>query len=215
MVLAFADGAALAQGGTGDLEVQVVQGPVPVTPPTSQGELRFRIVNHGPDAVGFAPSGPDHGIWFAIEAIPYRELYGAAFIVEGIAGDMASSEFGVANPPPPGEPTALYFFTFRVLQPGESWNLTVQYGINFLAEELVPDGHFTLLARTGIIWDDDPDMGNNETSMHFNLTPPATAVPTLDATGLVVFALALAGAFFVLRRRQGAETRRAGQRWGV
>ena len=27
----------------------------------------------------------------------------------------------------------------RVLQPGESWDFTVQYGINFLAEELVPD----------------------------------------------------------------------------
>jgi hypothetical protein len=192
--LALPGGSALAQT-TGDLEVQVLQGPAPVTPPMSQGEVKFRIINHGPDAVGF----PANGVTFAIERIPWTELSGAAFIVEGVSGDAVSGEFGIENPPPPAEPTALYFFTFPVLQPGESWELTVQYGINFLADELVPDGHFTLRVRTGLLWDVDPNLDNNVTSMHFRLAPPPP-IPTLDATALVVFALALVGAFVVLRR---------------
>jgi hypothetical protein len=196
--LALPGGSALAQT-TGDLEVQVVQGPAPVTPPTSQGEVRFRIINHGPDPVGFTESGSDTGITLHIANIPFREQYGAAFIAEGITGDMVSAEFGIENPPPPAEPTALYYLRFPVLQPGESWDLTIQYGINFLADELAPDGYFTLSVRTGLFWDIDPNMDNNETFMHFRLAPPAP-IPTLDATGLMVFALALAGAFFVLRR---------------
>ncbi len=41
---------------------------------------------------------------------------------------------------------------------------------------------------------------NDETFMTFNLVPSPPPVPTLDATALVVFVLALVGAFFVLRR---------------
>jgi hypothetical protein len=201
--LALPGGAVLAQGGTGDLEVQIVQGPALVTPPTTQGEVRLRITNHGPDAIGFAPSGPDTGITLTIEHIPYYELYGAAFIVEGLSGDAVSSEFGVTDLPP-YEPTALYRFRFRVLDPGDSAELTVQYGINYLAEELVPDGRFTLRVRTGVIWDVDPNMDNNVTFMTFNLVPPIP-VPTLDAVGLAVFALALVGAFFLLRRAKTPE----------
>jgi hypothetical protein len=197
--LTLPGGAVLAQGGTGDLEVQIIQGPAPVTPPTAQGELSFRIINHGPDAVGFAPTGPDTGVTLTIEHLPYRELYGSAFIIEGLTGDAVSSEFGVTNLPP-AEPTALYRFRFPVLQPGESWGLTAQYGINLFGEELVPDGHFTAGVRTGVIWDVDPNLDNNETFMTFNLVPPSPTIPTLDTAGLVVFALALVGAFFVLRR---------------
>jgi hypothetical protein len=195
LILALA-GAAAAQLPTGDLELQVVQGPPAVTPPNTTGHVTFRIVNHGPDPIGVSPTGPDDGVWLIGHRILYSQDFGGMVVFFWpISGDLVTWDWGILDPGPGQDPTGEFLYTFLLLQPGESRTLTVEYHVAPFAAELFPDGHFSVpwhvtLAAGNV----DPDPDNDTASISFHLAPP-TPVPTLDPVGLAALAFGLVVAF--------------------
>jgi len=188
----------------GDLELQVVQGPPAVTAASDTGNLIFTIINHGPDPIGFTPSGPPHyGISLIAARVPFHEIYGLVIFFPAVGGDIVYWDWVVPSPAPDQEPTAEFIYVFPVLQPGESWTQTIEYQISPVADEILPSGHlavpWTLALSDGNI---DPNPANDTATLFFNLAPPPARVPTLSPVGMVAMVLGLVMAFAWVRRRR-------------
>lgn len=175
-----------------DIEVRLITGLPPITPPGSTGEIVFSVTNHGPDYLG----DPGVGSFFvATQGIPLSlDPLGTPILFSGVSGDDCLASFSTPTPIPGNPPETYFTNQFTGIGPGEVRTCRSVYELNpDLPDDLVVHWSY----RGGPL--DDPNPANDGFTLTFIQTTPIPALNPFGATILVLTLLTVA--LFVLRRR--------------